>query len=319
MKGVVRAARFAPRTRSRHPLTSLLSPLLSLRKGGGQLVGWTTSAPAAVSLANTAEQGGMKGLARFLKPYYLVHVAVLASYPLARHYAIHVKALKAGFAQHEDEVVSWEKQAYSLLAVIAAVKFVKRQSFDAFLSDVFMFAKVAMLFLALVMDIRVFSWYWACFVVIFGLIQQPRYAGPSKFTHFTPASLGQAIKQDEDGVTWLVEFHAAWSPPCIHLEPTMAKLSLKYSSQELRFGKLDLGRWPYVGKDYKISTSATSHQLPTLIMFEGGKEVARIPHVFQDGSFVKGRYREKDIVKGFDLEERLAMTRRKTTRRKKRA
>ena len=48
--------------------------------------------------------------------------------------------------------------------------------------------------------------------------------------------------------------------------------------------------------------SSMANQLPTLILFKGGKEVARIPHVFKDGSFVRGRYRKKDIVTGFDLD-----------------
>ena len=137
---------------------------------------------------------------------------------------------------------------------------------------------------------------------MFVLLQQPKYSGPSIFQHFTPASLNEVVKENHNGISWLVEFHAAWSPPCLHLEPTMAALSVKYTTPKLKFGKVDIGRWPYVGDQHQISTSATSNQLPTLILFQDGKEVARIPHVFKDGSFVKGRYRMKDIVKGFNLD-----------------
>jgi len=70
----------------------------------------------------------------------------------------------------------------------------------------------------------------------------------------------------------------------------------------MKFGKVDIGRWPVAGEQHRISTSASSNQLPTLILFEEGKEVARIPHVFKDGSFVKGKYRMQDIVKGFNLD-----------------
>ena len=139
------------------------------------------------------------------------------------------------------------------------------------------------------------------YMVMFVLLQQPRYSGPSKFVHYTPASLNEATKVD-DGVSRLIEFHAAWSPPCLHLEPAMAELSLKYTKEDFKFGKFDVGRWPFVAKTYSISTSAMANQLPTLILFKGGKEVARIPHVFKDGSFVRGRYRKKDIVTGFDLD-----------------
>lgn len=39
-----------------------------------------------------------------------------------------------------------------------------------------------------------------------------------------------------------VEFYAPWSPPCIHLEPVFAELSLKYTTARLRFGKVDAAR-----------------------------------------------------------------------------
>lgn len=39
-----------------------------------------------------------------------------------------------------------------------------------------------------------------------------------------------------------VEFYAPWSPPCIHLEPVVAELSLKYSCSRLQFGRVDAPR-----------------------------------------------------------------------------
>lgn len=39
-----------------------------------------------------------------------------------------------------------------------------------------------------------------------------------------------------------VEFYAPWAPPCIHLEPVFAELSLTYTNDKLRFGKVDASR-----------------------------------------------------------------------------
>ena len=39
-----------------------------------------------------------------------------------------------------------------------------------------------------------------------------------------------------------VEFYAPWSPACIHLEPVVAELSLKYSCTRLQFGRVDAPR-----------------------------------------------------------------------------
>lgn len=61
---------------------------------------------------------------------------------------------------------------------------------------------------------------------------------------------------------------------------------------DVQFAKMDLGRWPRIAKELNVSLSGTSKQLPTLIMYENGRECARIPHIFADGSVAKGRYRK---------------------------
>merc|ERR1711871_1887344 len=117
--------------------------------------------------------------------------------------------------------------------------------------------------------------------------------------------MGSASSCAVVGSGWL-SFFAPWAPPCVHLEPVVARLSLKYGgpASGIRFAKLDLARWPGVGKEHGIVVSPSSEQLPTIVLFEDGEEVARIPHVFPDGTVVRGRFRERDIVRGFDLEKR---------------
>ena len=44
-------------------------------------------------------------------------------------------------------------------------------------------------------------------------------------------------------------------------------------------GKIDVGRYPDVGTKYHINTSALTRQLPTLILFENGKESGRVPAI----------------------------------------
>ena len=58
---------------------------------------------------------------------------------------------------------------------------------------------------------------------------------------------------------------------------------------------------------YKISIRGDQgNQLPTLIMFEKGKESGRLPHVYSDGKVASGKFRRHDIVTAFALEERAA-------------
>jgi len=48
----------------------------------------------------------------------------------------------------------------------------------------------------------------------------------------------------DDEVEWLVEFYTTWSPPCRDVMPAFAALSNDYANDYLRFGKLDVGKYP---------------------------------------------------------------------------
>ena len=52
----------------------------------------------------------------------------------------------------------------------------------------------------------------------------------------------------------------------------------------MKFGEIDIARWPEAAKKFDIDTSATSLQVPSLILFEQGKEHRRLPPIQGDGS-----------------------------------
>jgi len=66
----------------------------------------------------------------------------------------HHKGLRGDLVHTVGEVESWEKQAFSLLGIVAVVKFLKRQSLDSFFADFFLYVKVAIVVLAFVLDVR---------------------------------------------------------------------------------------------------------------------------------------------------------------------
>ena len=88
---------------------------------------------------------------------------------------------------------------------------------------------------------------------------------------------------------------------------------------------MNLAATPDLAKKYNINTSALSRQLPTLIMFENGKEVNRFPPYDDDTKrYMKvnkyskvyycsnshiNTFLKKDIAKYFDLQERYLATR----------
>lgn len=65
-------------------------------------------------------------------------------------------------------------------------------------------------------------------------------------------------------------------------------------------GKIDVGRYPEVGEKYHINTSALTRQLPTLILFQNGQEVGRVPAIIS-GKVQKFIFKEQDIIDTFDL------------------
>jgi len=248
------------------------------------------------------------GVGRFIRIYYLLNALAIATYLFARRISLlGVDVTKGEYIQ------DWEKNAFSSLGILVLVKSVRTLTVDAFVSDVFMYGKSTILLMTFFMDIRLFSWYLILFGILFLMIPQPFYEGPEDIEYLTPSTYDDLVagtsqnatktrKPGEKQPKWLVEFYASWSPPCIHMEPIFAQLSVKYSSENLQFAKMDLGRWPRIAKEFNINIGGTTKQLPTLIMFEAGKEVGRIPHIFADGSVARGRYRKADLIKAFDLD-----------------
>lgn len=61
----------------------------------------------------------------------------------------------------------------------------------------------------------------------------------------------------------------------------------RYALENLKFGKIDVGRYPDAAKRYGINDSSMSRQLPTVILFRGGKEVTRRPAADDRGKLIK--------------------------------
>lgn len=60
-----------------------------------------------------------------------------------------------------------------------------------------------------------------------------------------------------------------------------------YDLDNLKFGKIDVGRYPEAAAKYHVNDSSLSKQLPTIILFKDGKEAVRRPMVDSKGKLVK--------------------------------
>jgi len=68
--------------------------------------------------------------------------------------------------------------------------------------------------------------------------------------------------------TVLVDFWAAWCPPCRMLSPLVDELAREYDGR-VRVGKLDVDLSPEVASRYGITS------IPSLLVFQGGQVVAQ--------------------------------------------
>lgn len=55
------------------------------------------------------------------------------------------------------------------------------------------------------------------------------------------------------------------------------QMHFRYNTKYLKFGKIDVSRYPDVAQKFNINDSALSRQLPTVIMFKNGEETFRRP------------------------------------------
>ena len=65
-------------------------------------------------------------------------------------------------------------------------------------------------------------------------------------------------------------------------------------------GKIDVGRYPDIAQKFHISTTSLTRQLPTVILFQEGKETGRVPAIIS-GKVQKFLFKDEDIINIFDL------------------
>ena len=144
-----------------------------------------------------------------------------------------------------------------------------------YLSNGFMYAKVANTILFFMADPRLGLVYALLFLLQGLLLPEPTYKGPEDIVYFRNNTLSEEINRDKN-VVWMITFYAAWSPACIDFASIFSKISSEYGLANLKFGKVDVGRFAEVAEEYHINTSSLSRQLPTLIMFQVRSQAASI-------------------------------------------
>ncbi|XP_063237577.1 thioredoxin-related transmembrane protein 2 homolog [Bacillus rossius redtenbacheri] len=237
-----------------------------------------------------------------LKPYYFVNIFLSLSYLLSKKGPI-VCSIIFPHSESQCELDSRESEILFFLLIVVMMRTRKAGSVTmiSYLSSSFIYCKVANLILWFYADVRLGIMFAIIFVLCGLILPEPTYSGPENVVYFrTVAGLDEELERDKR-VTWLVAFYTAWNPACTNFAPVYAKLSSAYALENLKFGKIDVGRYPDAAKKYRINDSAVSRQLPTIILFKQAKEVSRRPDVDASNKLVKFFFSEDNIKAAFDL------------------
>ena len=130
-----------------------------------------------------------------------------------------------------------------------------------------------------------------------------RAQGPEYVQYFSTDTMEEEIKRDRR-VTWLVEFYAAWKPACVDFASVFSRLSADFALDNLKFAKVDVTRHSKLAERFRVNPTSFSRQLPTLILFQNGREAMRRPQIDHQnkpiGKFIATR---ENVVSVFNLND----------------
>ncbi|XP_029291449.1 thioredoxin-related transmembrane protein 2-B [Cottoperca gobio] len=238
-----------------------------------------------------------------LKPYYVASLFMSIAFLVVRKAPGICDNLTT---QREDgNSCDFDWREVEILMFLSAIVMMKNRraiTVEQHVGNIILFSKVANVILFFRLDIRMGLLYLTLCIVFLMTCKPPLYMGPEYIKYFSDKTIDDELDRDPR-VTWIVEFFANWSPECQSFASVYADLSLKYNCAGLKFGKVDIGRYGEVSKKYKVSASPLSKQLPSLVLFQGGKEVMRRPQVDKKGRAVSWSFTEENIIREFNLNE----------------
>jgi len=97
-------------------------------------------------------------------------------------------------------------------------------------------------------------------------------------TEFTDSNFEQEVLNASTPV--LVDLWAAWCGPCRLIAPMVEELAGSYQGK-IKIGKLNVDDYPQIAGQFRVMN------IPTLLLFKGGKEVDRVVGVRPKEELVK--------------------------------
>ena len=217
-----------------------------------------------------------------LHPHYSVNIF------LAVFYVLFKQILPPSISSYiftNEGITGQDTQVLLLLATIITIRGRKALTWLHYVDNVCKYSKMAncLLFYREQAYVSLILFAVGC-LLHFLFFAPPEPTGKTNILHYRANNLDNEIRSDPR-LSWLVCFYAPWSPPCQNFSSVFVDLSTRFGDlKTFRFVKFDVNRYPAEATKFKIDTSTFSKQLPTVVLFEAGKEVKRRPQID-----VKGR------------------------------
>lgn len=234
------------------------------------------------------------------KPYYWLNLLMALSYIVAKKtIPICNRVFRHNMTDEMCELDGRETEILFFLLIVIMIRSRKTGSVTMvnYLSSSFIYTKVANAILWAYSDFRYGLGFLAVCILIGSLFTEPTYKGPEQITYFRSIQAFDDELQRDKHVNWLICFYTMWNPSCVNFAPIFAELSNEYALDNLRFGKVDIGRFSDLALKYRISTSSFSKQLPTVILFQKGNEVLRHPMIIDSKGRVQKFFFSADNVR----------------------
>ncbi|CAD6188067.1 unnamed protein product [Caenorhabditis auriculariae] len=197
-------------------------------------------------------------------------------------------------------IESREREILLFLLIVIMWKGRKATNSLHYVNNVFLYSKIASFFLFFRADPLLGIFYFAVCLICLVVFPEPAFSGPENVTYFQGEQLYDQLVKDKK-TTWVVQFFTTWSGECKHTTPVFAALSEKFSLPNLRFAKLDVGRYPKEGERFRVNSNPMSRQLPTICVYKDGKEISRRPLVNENHRAVPFVFSQDNCIQAFDL------------------
>jgi hypothetical protein len=247
---------------------------------------------------------------QYWNSYYISNGGLILLYMLIRFFSKSPAAMTFKDAFLPKSVAS-NREAQVLItgALVVLVKYIRCPTWEMFLFNLFFFAKACFATVLYFINVWALAWYLVACAVVWMACPLPFYLPEHRFSDVLSVSQFESLVNNSKE-NWVFLFYSPRSSDCASTMSLWCDLSVKYTTKALKFAKVNADEAVFLCKKCVVDTSAYSKQLPSLIVYEKGKEAKRFPPVGPTGELpVTVNYKTKPIVKFLGIDRLYLATR----------